>query len=555
MFNYNNITDEIKPEEIIMYLRKSRADDPLKTIEEVLSNHEAILDEYCERHLPYPIPKENRIKEVVSGESISDRYGFQQVLKMVESDNIKAVMVKEISRLGRPDKQEIGYISKVFRYTNIRVITPTRIFNIADEFERKMFEQELEQGHFYLEYSKNIMSAGRGVSVSKGNFIGSIPPYGYDKIWVTDGKDKYPTLAENKEQADVVRLIFDLYVNKGLGYQRISNTLEDMKITPPKGEHWSPAALKDMLKNVHYIGKIKWNWRKTVTIVKDGEIVKTRPKSQDGKYLIYDGKHEAIVSEELFNAAQAKQGKNSRTPASKKLVNPFASLLFCKCGKAMSLRFYKNKDGSERCSPRLMCDQGYCDVGSCTYDEFVNGVCDILEQSIAEFEAKSNIDETASVKLHQNLIKNLEKKLKDLQAKELSQWEAQADPNPENRMPQEIFKQLNAKLLKEKDDVQQALHKAYETMPEPVNYEEKIIHLKDALSALKNPKVNPEEKNIVLKSCIDRINYNRQKPERVKSKKVLYYDKEQKKTHHKSPLNVGASWTNPPIEIEVKLKV
>ena len=554
MYN-NNITGEIKPEEIIMYLRKSRADDPLKTVEEVLSNHESLLDEWCERMLPYPIPQENRIKEVVSGESISDRYGFQKVLKMVESENIRAVMVKEISRLGRPDKQEIGYISKIFRYTKIKVITPTRIFNIADDFERKMFEQELEQGHFYLEYSKTIMSAGRDISVSKGNFIGSIPPYGYDKIWVTDGKDKYPTLQENKEQADVVRLIFDLYVNKDLGYKRICNTLDEMKIPAPKGDYWSPAALKDMIQNVHYIGKVKWNWRKTVTVVKDGEIVKTRPKSQKGEYLVCDGKHEAIVSEELFNAAQERLGKNDRTPASKKLRNPFASLLFCKCGKAMSLRFYKNKDGSERCSPRLMCDKGHCNVGSCTYDEFIDGICYILEQRIADFEAKSNIDDTASIKLHQNLIKNLEKKLKDIQAKELSQWEAQADPNPENRMPQEIFKQLNAKLLKEKEETQEALKKAYASMPEPVNYKEKAIRLKDALDALRNPKKEAEEKNLLLKDCIDRIEYHREKPERMKSKKVLYYDKETKKTHKKSELNVGASWTNPPIELDVKLNV
>ena len=139
------------------------------------------------------------------------------------------------------------------------------------------------------------------------------------------------------------------------------------------------------LVNVHYIGKIKWDWRKTVTIVKDGEIVKTRPKAQTGEYHIYEGKHEAIIPEELFNAAQEKLGKNDRTPASKKIQNPFASLLFCECGKAMILRFYKKKDGSERCSPRLICNnQTHCNSGSCTFDELIKGVCDILQQNIIE---------------------------------------------------------------------------------------------------------------------------------------------------------------------------
>lgn len=556
MYNYYNILEEIKPEEIIIYLRKSRTDDPLLTVDELLSNHELILDEWCERNLPYPIPKENRFREIISGgESVRDRLQFQKVLKMLELPQYRAVMVKEVTRLGRPDKQEIGYISNILRYTKSFVITPTRIFNIADDFERKMFEQELEQGHFYLEYSKNIMNVGRELSVSKGNFIGSIPPYGYNKIWIKEGKDEYPTLAENKEQADVVRLIFDLYVNQGFGYQRICNTLDDMKITPPKGQYWSTAALKGMLTNVHYIGKVKWNWRKTITTVKDGELINTRPRTRLGEYPVYEGKHPAIISEEIFNAAQEKLGKNNRAPAGKKLVNPFASLLFCKCDKAMTLRFYKNKDGSERNAPRLLCEQRHCDVGSCTYDEFVKGLCDVLEQCISDFEAKANNEDNNSIELHQERIKSLEKKLKDLEAKELSQWEAQSDPNPENRMPQDIFKKLNAKLLKEKEDVKQALCNAYETMPEPVNYEEKIVKFKDALDALKNPNKDAEEKNKLLKACIEKITYHRDKPERIKSQKVRYYDKKLKKTRTKSPLTTGGHWTNPPIEIKLKLNV
>ena len=146
-----------------------------------------------------------------------------------------------------------------------------------------------------------------------------------------------------------------------------------------------------------------------------------------------------------------------------------------------------------------------------------------------------------------NHIKNLEKKLKDIQAKELSQWEAQADPNPENRMPQEIFKQLKAKLLKEKEEVQSALSKAYETMPEPVNYEEKVIKFKDALSTLRNPEADAGEKNKLLKECIERIEYSRQKPERLTRNPG-----EKKGTTFTI---AGGHWSNPEVNIDVKLKV
>jgi hypothetical protein len=142
-----------------------------------------------------------------------------------------------------------------------------------------------------------------------------------------------------------------------------------------------------------------------------------------------------------------------------------------------------------------------------------------------------------------------------LNAQELSQWEAQSHLDPTQRMPAEIFKQLNAKLLREKDEVQQALCKAYESMPDPVDYEEKQLKFKDALVALRDPDVDAQTKNRLLKACIERIDYSREKPERIKSQQVRYYDPELKQTRCKSPLNTGGNWTTPPVELDVKLKV
>lgn len=548
MFNIYDFKSMFSPEEILVYLRKSRSDDPILSVEEVLQKHETILDEWAERSLGVKIPESNKLREIVSGETIDDRPEMQKVLRMIESPKYKALLVVEVQRLSRGDLEDAGRLIKLLRYTDTFIITPQKTYDLRDEYDRDIFERELKRGNEFLEYQKKIMSRGTLLSVSQGNYVGSIPPYGYNKTWVMDGNRKCPTLEENKEQADVVRMIFDWYVNKDLGRNSICNALDDMKIPPPKGKHWSPAALKDLLENIHYIGKVKWNWRKTITVVEDSEIKKTRPKSRVGEYLVYEGKHSAIISEELFNAAQDKQGRNHRAKVTTKVRNPLAGLLYCQCGRAMSLRIYKNKDGSEKSSPRLSCDgQIHCNSGSCLYDEMIERVCNILEQCIKDFEVRINNGNNDSVKLHQNLIKNLEKKLKDLQAKELAQWEAQSDPNADNRMPQEIFKQLNAKLLKEKDEVQQALYNAYESMPEPVNYEETVVRFKDALSALKDPNKDAEEKNKLLKRCIDRIDYKRERPERLKRKPG-----EKKGTTIKT---TGGHWTNPPIEIDVKLLV
>ena len=114
---------------------------------------------------------------------------------------------------------------------------------------------------------------------------------------------------------------------------------------------------------------------------------------------------------------------------------------------------------------------------------------------------------------------------------------------------------LNEKLLKEKDEVQQALCKAYESMPEPVDYEERIATFRAALETLQDENVDAVIKNKLLKDCIERIEYSREKPVRIKSKQERYYDPEMKKTRTRSPLSTGANWSTPPMELDVKLRV
>ena len=543
MYNYIDFS-QFKPDEILIYLRKSRSDDPLLSVEEVLAKHEAILDEWCEKNLGFKIPEDNRFREVVSGETIADRPEVQKVLRLIESPKIKAILIVEVQRLSRGDLEDAGRLIKLLRYTNTLVITPHKVYDIRDEYDREFFERELKRGNEFLEYQKKIMQRGKLLSISQGNYCQSKPPYGYDKVWITEGKRKCPTLAIKEDEANVVRMIFDMYVNQDMGRPNICNRLDEMGIKPPKGEYWSRAALKDMLENVHYIGKVKWNWRKTVTIVEDSEIVKTRPKSKVGEYLVYDGKHEAIISEELFNAAKEKQGRNHRAKPTTKVRNPLASLLWCSCGYSMSLRTYKSHDGK----PRLICqNQTHCHTGSCTYEEMENIVVNILRDCIADFEIRIKNDQGDSLKLHEKLLKTLEKKMQELEAREIAQWEAQSNPDPEQRMPPHIFKMLNEKLLKEKDEVKEAMCNARKSAPNPVDYEEKLHKFTDALNALLDPEVDALKKNRLLKDCIDRIEYKREAPQRLKRKPG-----EKKGSVFKT---TGGHWASSPIDIDIKLKV
>ena len=534
MYSYYDLK-QLNPNEIIMYLRKSRADDPILTVEEILSKHETMLDEWCDKNLGFLVPQNNRYKEIVSGESIADRPKFQTVLKLVESPKIKAILVVELSRLGRPDMEEIGRLSKTFRYTNTVIITPLKAFDITDEYERDMFEQELKRGNFYLEYTKKLLGRGREQSVKSGNYVGSKPPYGYNKIIVMEDKRKCPTLAVNEEQANIVRMIFNWYVNENVGTSNIANKLNEMNIKSPRGLMWTPDSIRTVIENPHYIGKVRFNERKGVHIVVNGEFKKTRPKAAEDEVIFCEGKHDPIISEELFFAAAEKRKKTHRTVNDKQLRNPLASMLFCECGRGMSYR-HSTRGNLQYREPRLVCNrQQYCHNASCSITEIVDFTTNLLKEKIAEFELEAKRTDNGKAKMRDALIKNLEKKLMDLDEKELSLWDTRINTPADQRVPDHIFQALTAKIAKEREETKKALDIAKQEIITTLNYEKKIITFKEALEALQDDTVSAEEKNKLLKRCIEKMVYHRDPIERIPG------------AQHKM--------TSPPIKLQVTLKI
>ena len=542
---YFNILDRLKltPEEILVYLRKSRSDDPDLSVEEVLARHEEILDEWAMKNLGAPIPEENKYREVVSGETIADRPEVQKVLKRIESPKIKAILIVEVQRLSRGDLEDAGRLIKLIRYTNTYVITPPKTYDISDEYDRDSFERELKRGNEFLEYQKKIMKRGMELSARQGNYIKPTPPYGYERIWVMDGKRKCPTLRPIEEQASVVYQIFDLYYNKDVSIYSICDRFDKLGIKPAKGDHWASTSVRGILQNAHYIGKVFLGNRNQITVVENGEIIKTRPRKNLGEFELFDGKHPAIIPEEWFWGTQEKLGRNARTKPSKKLINPLASLIYCQCGYAMTYHTYKDKSGRETSEPRLICtDRIHCQTGSCTYSEMENIVRDILIKSIADFQIQLKNENGSTIKTHEKLIKNLEKKLDDLALQEIAQWEAQTNPDPAQRMPVAIFQKLNEKLQKEKEETEKALEYARETMPNPSTFEERIARFSEALAALQDPTKEAQEKNRLLKACITRITYSRP-------------DAYRKQRSAKDKPGRSGGWVETPIEIDVKLKL
>jgi hypothetical protein len=346
------------------------------------------------------------------------------------------------------------------------------------------------------------MNNGRLLSVQNGNYLGTVPPYGYNKIKVKEGKRTCHTLEPNPDEAPIVKLIFEMY-RDGYGSHTIARKLNEMGVPAPKGPEWSPESLKKLRCNEHYRGMVRWNYRRTVKAIEDGEVVTSRPLHNE--YLLYPGKHPAIIDQELWDAVQEIRDKIPPVKGRAKHANPFAGIVYCQCGRPMSRRTYM-RNGEERAPARLLCDgQTKCGMASCFVDEMKAEVIKVLKDAIADFDLRIKNGATDSQTLHLQLIQQLEKRVEELNKLELSQWDAYTKEG----MPKHIFDQLNQKVLQERDEVQQALCTAKDSVPEPVNYELKRQTFHRALELLQDPDAPVREQNVMLKRCIDRIVYSR----------------------------------------------
>lgn len=478
----------------LLYLRKSRQDNPLETVEEVLAKHEAILQEWAKRELGYEIAEDCIYREVVSGESLDDRVEIKKVLARIEDPRVVGVIVVEPQRLSRGDLEDCGRLISILRYTHTKVATPMMTYDMENKMERRFFQDELMRGRDYLEYTKEILARGKLASVKRGCFIGSVPPYGYDKI--TIGKDH--TLTPNEEEADVVRMIFDWFVNEGIGVGKITRRLNDMGIKPRSKEIWYQQSVSQILSNKHYLGKIVFYRRKTVVQIADGKQAKKRAWQPEENLLVVEGKHPAILDKEIFEKAQQRVYKEPRVPMQTKLQNPLAGLVFCsKCGHNLIKHPYKHAED------RLYCryNKPAC-MKSAKLSDVIQAVILSLEESeLPDLQAKLVNGEGSSAAIQKKILDKLEAQMAEYRQQE----ERQYDLLETGKYTQELFDRRNAALRQKIESCHKQICDAKMNMPKDVDYAERIVSLKEAIAALKDNTMPCEKQNQMLRKIIERI--------------------------------------------------
>ena len=486
----------LSTEAYIIYLRKSRTDNQNESVEEILAKHEEMLQELAEREFGGRIPEHCIFREIVSGETIDERPEMGKVLQAIESPGVTTVLVVEPQRLSRGDLEDCGRIVNAFRYSKTKVMTLQMTYDLNNKMHRKFFEQELMRGNDYLEYTKEILLRGRILSVQKGNYIGNIPPFGYDKITDEIG----PTLKPN-ENADAVRLAFDMYVNQDKTPLQIARHLDSIGVKPMKGPIWEKCSIRAMLKNDHYAGYVRFGGSKTERFYENGQTIKKRNMPSNPEDLIIaEGRHQAIITREIFEAAKAKFKNNPRTKWDAPLKNIFSGLLFCsKCGKAIAQHPYKHAKDRYECRNR-----NGCGSKSATIEEVTSSILYALEnEQLPELETKLKNDDGKSAVIQQKQLEKLRAELVELQKQEDRQFEFLE----KGRYTEEVFDKRNKALHEEMDQLKTRIYEVGKNIPKEIDYKDKIVKLKDAIAAIRDDSITPAAKNKLLKAIIKRIDY------------------------------------------------
>ena len=339
------------------------------------------------------------------------------LLKEVESGLWRSVFCIEIDRLGRGDMEDQGLILKTFKNSNTLIVTPRKIYDLNDEFDEEYTEFEAFMARKELKIITRRLQSGRVRSVKDGNYLGTRPPYGYQ----IEKKDRNRILVPHPEQADVVRLIFDLYTNDDpnirMGSNKIAQELNRLGKKTYTGKPWEASTILFILKNAVYTGRLQWK-KVEAKKSKDPEKrrdVKTRPRDE---WIDVQGKHEPLISKELFDKAQAILKGKYHVPYQtvNGMTNPLAGLIKCDmCGASIIYRPYANQRA------HLICYNPQCHNKSVRFEYVEKRILDGLAEWLKDYEAQwtkykpSTLPGNNIVIIQKRLLQNLIKELKELE--------------------------------------------------------------------------------------------------------------------------------------------
>ncbi|WP_238979661.1 recombinase family protein, partial [Clostridioides difficile] len=352
-----------------------------------------------------------------SGKSIEGRVQFTRMMEDIKSgkDGVSFVLVFKLSRFARNAADVLSTL-QIMQDFGVNLICVEDGIDSSKDAGKLMISVLSAVAEIERENIRVQTMEGRIQKAKEGKWNGGFAPYGYQLI---DGK-----LIINEEEAIAIRTIFDQYVNTSIGANGLSKYLENhgiRKIPRQNGKNplFDAGLIRKILKNPVYNGKIAFG-RRTLEKV-HGTRNEYRQVEQDD-YLVAEGIHEAIIPDELWQAAQVKlkaqakkyehvnKGKNMRTH----LLSGIVKCPICGAGMFGNKSIKYKKDGTKYkdfyyygCKHRLM-NRGH----KCTYNKQIRE--ELLDDAVAEVIIKlvsnpkfaSMIQEKINMKVDTSAIEN-----------------------------------------------------------------------------------------------------------------------------------------------------
>ena len=425
-----------------------------------------------------------------SGKSIEGRDEFNHMMEDIKTgkDDVSFVLVFKLSRFGRNAADVLSTLQTMQDF-GVNLICVEDGIDSSKDAGKLMISVLSAVAEIERENIRVQTMEGRIQKARDGKWNGGFPPYGYS---LKDG-----VLEINEEEALAIRTIFEQWVSTDIGANGLAKYLENhgiRKIPRHNGKNplFDAALIRNIIKNPVYCGKIAYGRRKTEKV--HGTRNEYKLVEQDD-YLVVDGLHEGIVSEEMWNQAQVKmiaqakkyehvnKAKDTRTH----LLSGLVKCPICGAGMYGNKSIKHRKDGTKYkdffyygCKHRTMTRGHKCDYKKQVNEDVLDAaVVEVITKLVANPRFASMMQEKINMKVDTTVIDQeitaLEKQLKQSYAvkrKTLEEIEA-LDPDARH------YKRL-------KTDLDDRLYRMYDKIDDQ---EQSLIEAKAKKQSIESEKV------------------------------------------------------------------
>lgn len=350
-----------------------------------------------------------------SGKSIEGRLEFNRMMEDIKSgqDGVSYVLVFKLSRFGRNAADVLSTL-QVMQDFGVNLICVEDGIDSSKDAGKLMISVLSAVAEIERENIRVQTMEGRIQKAREGKWNGGFAPYGYS---LEKGQ-----LLINEEEAKAIRVIFDQYVHTDMGANGLAKYLENHgihKIQRQNGKNplFDASLIRRILKNPVYCGKIAYGRRRTEKV--HGTRNDYKLVEQDD-YLLVDGLHEGIVTEELWNEAQVKllaqakkyekvnHGKDNKIH----LLSGIVKCPICGAGMYGNKSIKHKSDGTKYkdffyygCKHRTMTRGHKCDYKKQVNEELLNGaVAEVITKLVSNPKFAAMMQEKINMKVDTTAI-------------------------------------------------------------------------------------------------------------------------------------------------------